>query len=253
MLFSSAHRAAAAIVCAAALTSLTACANTATSGKSADSSAPPRSSATPSPSVARNGVEAKTATQIYALSNAANADAGSSRQRMSRSNASSDLWVSATECTGTVKVTGIGSYRLVLKDDEAWIKPDSAFTKWLNSEAGENLLHAGTWYHGTLDSRFVQSLTSYCHTEAFTSPDNLDASTKVTKGAVTTLNGRQVVPVVMEANGETVKWYAAVTGEPYLVAQISSREDMTDVAYSDFGTPVNVHKPSGTIREAPKD
>ncbi|MBT2409346.1 hypothetical protein J7I94_02010 [Streptomyces sp. ISL-12] len=252
MSFSTGYRSAAAFLCAAALGSLTACAGTTTSDESTGGSTSARSTA-PAVEAPPNGIEVKTSTDIYNLSHAANAKAGSSRQQMSRSNASSDLRVSATECTGTVKLTDLGSYDLVLQGDEAWIKPDSALAKWMNGEAGENLLESGTWYHGTLDNHFVQSLTSYCHTDAFTSPDTLDTSTKVSKGTVTTLDGQRVIPVVMEANGETVKWYAAVTGEPYLVAQVSSHEDMTDVTYSDFGTPVNAQKPSGDVREAPEN
>ncbi|CAL9416589.1 hypothetical protein [Streptomyces sp. enrichment culture] len=245
------YRPAAAVVCAAALASLTACAG-GTAAESVTESSPARAVA-PSPTASHNGIEAKTTTEIYNLSHAANADAGSSRQRMSRANAASDLRVSATECTGTVTLTDVGSYDLVLKDNQGWIKPDTSFAKWMNAEAGEDLLDAGTWYHGTLDNHFVQSLTSYCHTDQFTSPDTLDASTKLTKKAVTTLDGQRVVPLVMEATGETVTWYAAATGRPYHVAQVSSRADMTDVTYSDFGTPVNARQPSGTVKAAPED
>ncbi|GAA4781909.1 hypothetical protein [Streptomyces ziwulingensis] len=243
-------RPATALACAAALASLTACAGGDTNSASAQSSSATRPAAAPS-GAQPNGIERKTAAEVYNLSHAANAEAGSSRQQMSRSDAESDLRVSATECAGTVSLRDTGSYDLVLKKDEAWVQPDASFAKWMNEATGEELLTAGTWYHATLENRFISSLASYCHTDQFTSPDTLDDDTTATKGPVTTLDGRRVVPVTLTGNGETVTWYAAATGEPFHVAQVSSREDMADVTYSDFGTPVKATAPSGSVQEAP--
>ena len=45
----------------------------------------------------------------------------------------------------------------------------------------------------------------------------------------------------------------ATTDKPYYFKQDSSREDMQDMVYSDFGKPVGAQAPSGSVEEPLKE
>lgn len=239
--------AAAALACAAALISLTAC----ESGTKEAAGAPAPSRSAPAGAAAEpNGVDRLSAADVYAKGRKTNAAAGSFREQMTRRGAKSDLLLSATECVGRVDLAERGSFEIIRKGNDVWAKPDAVLAKQLSTEPGFTI-SAGQWVHGAPDNPLMKRLDSWCHHEQFTDPDTLDAGTEVTKGKTTVVDGRQAVPVVLSANGESVSWYTAITGKPYFVKQDSTRADMPDVVYSDFGTPVNAQAPSGQIEEAP--
>ncbi|MBT2415597.1 hypothetical protein J7I94_34570 [Streptomyces sp. ISL-12] len=172
---------------------------------------------------------------------------------MTCSGASSDLKVSATECVGTVQTKDKGSLETVIKGDDVWAL-DSGLADGFDAEIGSDRLFADAWPHGTEDNALMKSLASWCHREQFTEPDTLGGTdSEVTEGKVTTVDGRQAVPLVTTANGESVTWYAATTGEPLLVRQDSTRDDMPEGVFSGFGTTVGAAKPSGTVQEAPEE
>ncbi len=244
----SVRHAATALACAAALVSLTACEND-TNGVESASDSTPSKSAEASPAAEPNGIEKLSAREIYNAGRKANADVGSFHEKMTRGDAKSDLLLSATECVGTVEMPE-GNFEIIRKGNDIWVKPDSTLVKRLNSELSPPL-SANTWIHGTPSNPLMKGFASWCHHEQFTDPDTLDADTKVTKGKVTTVDGQQAVPVVMAAKGESVTWYVATTGKSYYLKQDSTRDDMADVVFSDFGKPVGAQAPSGSVEEAP--
>ncbi|KFG71322.1 hypothetical protein [Streptomyces mutabilis] len=242
-------RTAATLASAAALISLTACGTDTGDERTADNSAPSQP-VSASPAAEANGVEKLTAAEVYDTGKATIAAAGSFRERMSRQDAQSDLWISATECVGTVDLKKKGSFEIVRKGDDVWVKPDMTLAQQFSSQL-DFYVSPGAWVHGTPDNELMKTIVSWCHHEQITAPDTLSASVKATKGKTTTEDGRQAVPVVLAANGDSVTWYVAAQGKPYLFKQESTRADMTDVMYSDFGKPVNAQAPSGQIEEVP--
>jgi hypothetical protein len=246
----SVRRTVTALACAGAVVSLAACKSDTDAVGSTGGSTPSKT-AEASPAAEPNGVEKLPAKEIYDSGHKANAGAGSFRESMTRGDTKTDLLLSATECVGTVKMSK-GSFEIIRKGNDVWAKPDSTLVKGFNSELGSNTLSADTWLHGTPSHPLMKGFASWCHQEQFSDPDTLDAGNKVTKGKVTTVDGQQAVPVIMTAKGQSVTWYVATTGKPYYFKQDSSREDMPDMVYSDFGTPVGAQAPSGSVEEAPK-
>ncbi|NUR04464.1 MAG: hypothetical protein HOY79_50560 [Streptomyces sp.] len=246
-----ARRAATALACAAAMVSLAACNNGDTGAAGAAGGSTPSKNTEASPAAKPNGIEKLSAKEIYDSGHKANAAAGSFREQMTRGDTKTDIMLSATECVGTVKMSQ-GTFQVIRKGKDVWAKPDSAIVKMFNSELGANTLSADKWLHGTPSNPLMKGFASWCHQEQFTAPDTLDAGNKVTKGKVTAVDGQQAVPVVMTAKGDSVTWYVATTGKPYYFKQASSREDMQNLVYSDFGKPVGAQAPSGPVEEAPK-
>ncbi|WP_331752037.1 hypothetical protein [Streptomyces chartreusis] len=247
----SARRAAVALACAAALVSVAACGN-ATGGTDAAGAARPSAAAKGSPGAAPNGLEKLAAKEIYNNSRQANADAGSFREQMTREDAKSDLRISATECAGTVEMSQRGSFEIIRNGKDVWADLDGSLTEWVNSQFGIEL-SADTWIHGTPSHPLMKGFVSWCHSEQISSPDTAGANLNPTKGKTTTVDGQEVVPVSISGKGETVTWYAAATGKPYYLGQDSTRDDMPDITFSEFGKPVDAQKPSGPVLEAPQE
>jgi hypothetical protein len=241
----SARHAATAFACAVALGSLTACNNGSDTAKSAAGSTP-SSAAKASPAAEPNGVEKLSVKEIYNTGMKTNAEAGSFR-----AGNKSNLRLSATECVGTVELPEKGAFEIIRKGNDIWVKPDSTFAKGMNSALGDNAFSTEKWTHGTPSNVLMAKLASWCHQEQFSAPDTLAAGSKATKGKVTTVDGRQAVPVVLAEKGESVTWYVATTGKPYFIKQVSTRDDMQDLTDSDFGGAVGAKAPSGAVVEAP--
>ncbi|MEU9169963.1 hypothetical protein AB0D34_19495 [Streptomyces sp. NPDC048420] len=240
-----------AVACTAALVSLTACNSDSDAAESAAGSTP-STVGSASPAAEPNGIEKLSAKEIYDTGMKANAAAGSFHEKMEREGTKSDLRLSATECAGTVELSGKGSFEIIRKGKDIWAKPDSTFAKGMNSAIGETALSADKWVHGTSSNALMAKLASWCHSEQITAPDTLDADTKATKGKVSTVDGQQAVAVVLAEKGESVTWYVATTGKPYFIKQDSTRSDMQDLADSDFGTSVGAKAPTGAVVAAPK-
>ncbi|MEU9663871.1 hypothetical protein [Streptomyces chartreusis] len=247
----SARRAAAAFACAVALVSVTACGN-APGATDAASTPRPSAAAKGSTGAAPNGLEKLAAEEIYNNSRQANADAGSFREQMTREDAKSDLRISATECAGTVEMAERGSFDIVHKGNDVWASLDASLTKWVNSQFGLTL-SADTWIHGTPTHPLMKGFVSWCHSEQISDPDTVGANLNPTKGKVTVVAGQKVVPVSISGKGDTVTWYAAATGKPYYLGQDSTRHDMPDITFSEFGQPVDAQKPAGPVQEAPQE
>ncbi|MDQ0764304.1 hypothetical protein QF027_006939 [Streptomyces canus] len=247
----SVRRATAALVCALALTSLTACNDDSDTAQSAAAGSTPSKGADASPAAKANGIEKLSAKEIYDTGMKTNAQAGSFHEKMEREGTKSDLRLSATECVGTVEISEKGSFEIIRKGNDIWAKPDSAFAKGLNSALGESAFSTEKWTHGTSSNALMAKLASWCHQEQLSAPDTLDAGSKVTKGKAATVDGQQAVPVVLTEKGESVTWYVATTGKPYFIKQDSTRDDMQDLTDSDFGGSVGAKAPSGAVVEAP--
>ncbi|WP_327359590.1 hypothetical protein [Streptomyces sp. NBC_01304] len=229
-----------AVACAAAVLAVTACengdANNTDHGKDRPKASTPANEDKPQ----ANGIEKKTAAEIYNAAMKANATAGSAHETMERTDTASDLKVSATECVGTVDKRDRGSFDIIRKNSDIWAKPDATLAKEL-SEAGTTI-NANVWLHGNDKHPLMKALASYCHSEQFTDPDT--ASVKMTKKPVTELDGQPVIPLQISAEGGTGTFYVATTGEPHLIKQESSSKAGSDLTFSAFGEPVGAAAPA---------
>ncbi|WP_431044017.1 hypothetical protein ACQUSR_20385 [Streptomyces sp. P1-3] len=243
----SVRRAAAALACAAILLPLTAC-----DGDEAadDPAGGGKASQSPAGADAKpNGVEKLSAADIYNKGKKTNADAGSVHERQTRSDAKTDLRVSATDCVGTVDLLDHGKFEIIRKGDDIWGKVDSRFTNWAKQNG--STVPADKWMHGSESNDIMKALSSYCHTSQFTKPDT--ASVKMTKGAATELEGQPVIPIVIENQGKKGTYDVATTGKPYMVMQEGPyKGGSARIVWTEFGTPVNAKAPTGEIVEAPK-
>nr|WP_163017168.1 hypothetical protein [Streptomyces chartreusis] len=247
----SVRRMAGTLASAAVLVALFAC--TDGSGTATGRSAPSAAGKPTVLTVDSNDLEGLSAHQIYDKSRAANASAGSYRERMTRADANTNLLLSATECSGTVEITGQGTFDVIVKDGDIWANLDRATATWA-SEQGGATVPEGAWLHGTPEHPLMGRLASWCHTGRVSKPDTASAklSAQLKRGGITTLDdGRQAIPVSIETNGTSITWYAAATGTPHLLRQDAARAGMEDIIYSDFGTPVNATVPPGKVEEAP--
>ncbi|MHB9758407.1 hypothetical protein ACYBSK_28845 [Streptomyces sp. BYX5S] len=243
------RRAAAALACAAALVSLTAC----NSGE--DKAADTADTADSKPSAAAgkpNGVEKLTATELRAKGLETKAAAGSVREVMSRSDAKSDLRLSATECAGTVDLNDMGSFEVIRKGDDVWGKVDSTFSTWVKENGGA--VPANQWMHGSPTEAVTKVLVSYCHSEQFGTQEK--STLKLTKGSESKVAGRPVATVVAKgtAADKQATYSIATTGKPYLVQQVAPYSNGTGdqtITWSEFGTPVDAKAPTGKIVDAP--
>ncbi|MGI5414001.1 hypothetical protein ACQEV9_45325 [Streptomyces chartreusis] len=247
----SVRRTAAALTCAAMLFQITSC-NGHTSGIDRPSR-PTAGTATVQPTGDRNGIEDLTAQQIYDKSRETNVAAGSYREQTTRVEAKTNLLVSATECSGTVEMTGQGKYEVVVQGRDIWARMDTGLAQTASKQGGVTVPE-DTWLHGTLDHPLLAMVAGHCRMDRFSEPDTASAklAAQLTKGQITVLNdGQQVVPISIKAHGTTITWYTATTGRPHYLRQDAENSDMADATYSDFGAPVNATAPTGKTEKAP--
>ncbi|MEV0094346.1 hypothetical protein [Streptomyces sp. NPDC050738] len=244
-------RTAAALFCAAALTTLSAC-NADNPASDHKSTGKPTSKAGSRPGAKTNGIAKLSTDAIYNTATRANAEAGSLREQMTRKGTDADLRLSATECAGTVNKADEGSYEIIRKGPDVWIKPSAKFAAWMTQATGTPFSDS-VWLHGAPTNPVTRALASYCHPELFNAPDTSGGGLK--KGRATQLDGMPVTSLVRTGKaGKSVTYYIASTGSPNLVMQdVTGSTTSPDLTYSDFGKPVGAQKPTGRIVEAPKD
>ncbi|MHC5257576.1 hypothetical protein ACYSUO_06810 [Streptomyces sp. UC4497] len=181
------------------------------------------------------------------------AAAGSVHEVMSRSDAKSDLRLSATECTGTVDLKDMGTFEVIRKGNDVWVKVDSKFASWAKKD-GAATIKAAQWMHGSPTASLTKALVSYCHVEQFGRQEK--STLKLTKGDTAEVAGQPVATVVAKGTDPSKKatYSIATTGKPYLLQQempYSNGTGMQTITWSDFGTSVGAKAPTGKIVTAP--
>ncbi|MEV4972296.1 hypothetical protein [Streptomyces scopuliridis] len=188
-----------------------------------------------------SGVEQLAPRDILAKSAKANTSAKMVRVSVP---GSVDLMVDkAGNCAGTFTNEGFTN-RLIRKGDKVWLKPEDAY--W-NDPATRPILATfpdakGKYLHGTTDKSFALMLASgHCEFGGPKSSAMFSGEGMVlTKGAVTTVEGKKVVPVHMDSkkDGKSTV-YVATEGPPYVV-KADSGKPKTTLFLSDFGKPFTV-------------
>ncbi|MGP3777166.1 hypothetical protein ACTWJ8_40660 (plasmid) [Streptomyces sp. SDT5-1] len=247
------RRTAAALLCATAALTLAAC-NNGDDAKGADSKPSKTAAGKPAGADAKpNGVDKLDPVAIRTKGMETKAAAGSVREVMSRSDAKSDLRLSADECVGTVDLKDMGSFEVIRKGNDVWGKVDATFSAWAKKN-GAGTIQADQWMHGTPTASLTKVFASYCHSEQFGKQEK--NTLQLTKGGAAKVAGQPVATVVAKgsAPGKQATFSVATTGKPYLVQQVSPYSDGTGdqtLTWSEFGDPVGAQKPTGKIVNAP--
>ena len=147
----------------------------------------------------------------------------------------------AAGCTGKITQAGKGSFTLVVIGTTAWVQPDDTFWR---TYAGSNAQQAIALFHGrylkgsTTNSN-VASLTKLCDVNSLAS--QLSLPTDVVKGKVTTVGGRQVMPLTDKAKGGTL--YVTDTSSPQVVELVNTTAGNSGKVTFTMGQPVTLIAP----------
>ncbi|WP_152644871.1 hypothetical protein [Kitasatospora griseola] len=136
-------------------------------------------------------------------------------------------------CTGTLSQTDVGGFQVVKAGQQLWVKPDQAF--W-QSHGGSALAdQVGDRYlKTTSDDPDFGEIGTLCDLGGLA--DQLGAATSdLTKGAATTVQGRPAVPLARSTDTGTATLYVAAQGPP---VPLRLEQDVGAVDFEEFGTPV---------------
>ncbi|MGK5683142.1 hypothetical protein [Actinoplanes sp. URMC 104] len=198
--------------------------------------APAATSAAAPATPAGNGVEKLTAEQILAKAKAALKAAGSFHMKGSMKTDDGkmglDFKIEGQNVKGTLAMDG-PRVELLSVGKQRFIRPDAAF--WAMTSGGKAQAAQITEVVG---DRWVKVKANDASSAGmFTATDIdelLDADGKVTKGAVTTLDGKPVVGLKESAaDGGTL--YVATTGQPYPVRLTGPTPADGALAFTEFG------------------
>ena len=146
--------------------------------------------------------------------------------------------VRAQGCTGTMAVTGTGSFQLTAIGSQVWIKPDQQF--WKNEGATAAVLNvvSGKYLKVTATSRFG-SLREFCQPSqlagSFGSP-----KAGLVKGTTTTISGQQALQI--KQNGSAASLFVSDTAKPQMLRLSGGSQGTID--FSDYNSPVTLTAPS---------
>jgi hypothetical protein len=112
-----------------------------------------------------------------------------------------------TGCKGTIGFGALGSVYLVVIGGTAWVKPDAAYWKTSQGKSAQQVITAvgGRYLKGSASNRSFATLIRICAAKG--SPISMRANVvkdAIVKGAVTTVDGQQVVPLKDKTMGGTV-------------------------------------------------
>ena len=193
-----------------------------------------------------NGVASKSASAIVAA--ARSAIDGVSTVHVDGSGVSDgeslglDLWLVAGKGgRGSVSEAGL-SFQLVVIGKTLYFNASTAFwKKFADSTAAA--LFAGKWLKAT-DTGEYASLASFTSIKGLFT-QLLSPKGTLAKGALTTVLGQQVVPVIDRTQGGTL--YVATTGPAYPVEIVGPAGKRDTVVINDIGQPVSLTAPPGAI------
>ncbi|MFD4970179.1 hypothetical protein [Streptomyces sp. NPDC058424] len=174
-------------------------------------------------------------------------DTGSEAQKGNGASAG-DLSLDQAGCTGSVAMGTQGSFQIVRRGTEVWMKPDATFwrTTGPSSEGTAGAERFKNRYiHGTTsDAIFKKAYV--CSIKALQkSPGTARPFTDVKKGTETTFNGMKAIPLTGKVDGKAATYYVATQGKPYLIGG-TQKGNGTDLTFtlSDYDKPIPSATPS---------
>jgi hypothetical protein len=153
-----------------------------------------------------------------------------------------DLWLVAGKGgRGSVSEGGLG-FQLVVIGKTLYFNASTAFwKKFANSAAAA--LFAGKWLKAAASGQYA-SLASFTNIRSLFT-QLLSPKGTLSKGALSTVLGQQVVPVTDRTDGGTL--YVATTGPAYPVEVVGPAGKRDVVVINDIGKPVSLTAPPGAI------
>ncbi|MCK1814944.1 hypothetical protein MTQ13_11750 [Streptomyces sp. XM4011] len=160
------------------------------------------------------------------------------------------------DCTGTMGVTGQGSFELLKRGEEVWYKPDAAF--WEHFAGPEAVHMEGMYLHGTIDHPSLAAVGELCALQDFLGTfDGVETirADEIALGEPTTHLGVPVITleeVPRRGVSRATTLLVATEGEPYLMHMAQTENGKAnELSLSDFDTPVEiVEPPSRLVLEA---
>ncbi|HEX3957348.1 MAG TPA: hypothetical protein VHZ03_12040 [Trebonia sp.] len=154
-------------------------------------------------------------------------------------------------CTGTVSAAGKGTLTMVVIGKTAWVKPDDAYWKAVGGKQADKAIatFGGKYLTGPTSDSTIAGLVDFCNLSLVTS--QLTQPTNVVKGQVTTINGKQALPLNDTANGGTL--YVTTTSSPLPIELVDKTAGKKGTLIFNVGAPVSLTAPpAGETVEAAK-
>jgi hypothetical protein len=145
------------------------------------------------------------------------------------------------DCTGTLSEGAEGSLQLVVIGGTVWLKPDATFWKTQAGSEGAAVAKVlgGKFIEAPTSNSNAASLASVCNADSMTSQMNIP--TDVTKGALTTVNGEKVLPLIDKSKDSTL--YVTDTSTPQIVQVVSKQTGNSGEFTITYGVPTSVPAP----------
>jgi hypothetical protein len=145
------------------------------------------------------------------------------------------------DCSGTLSEGSEGSINLVVIGDTVWLEPDATFWETQAGSAGAQVAKvlAGKYIQAPTSNTNAASLASICNASSMTS--QMDIPTDVTKGTVTTVNGKKVLPLIDKSKDSTL--YVTDTSAPQIVQVVSKQAGDSGEFTITYGVPTAVTAP----------
>lgn len=152
-------------------------------------------------------------------------------------------YVRGKGCAGSVSEGDKGSVAIVVIGNTAWMKPSD---KFLRSSAGSQAAAAiallkGRYLKGKTSDAAVASLTTVCDVNQMTK--SFGDTGALVKGKVTTLAGRQVLPITEKAKGGTMDVTDSATPQIVQITNTSGQAGSTGQIKFDVGKQVTLTPP----------
>ncbi|MFF4147059.1 hypothetical protein ACFY0A_38385 [Streptomyces sp. NPDC001698] len=175
-------------------------------------------------------------------------DTGSDAQKGNRPS-SGDLSYDQAGCTGSIAMGTQGSFQIVKRGTEVWMKPDATFWK-TTGPGSEGTAGAerfkNRYIHGTTSDAMFKKLADVCSIKVFQKPlGSVAPFTDVKKGTETTFNGMKAISLTGKVDGRAATYYVATQGKPYLIGG-TQKGNGTDLTFtlSDYDKPIPSATPS---------
>lgn len=152
-------------------------------------------------------------------------------------------------CVGSLTMaSGGGHVDLVKRGDQVWMKPDAAFWKaQLPGPQGNAAaeLFKDRYVHGTTENDLLKGMAETCDLAEFQHEveGEVTDEAELTKGAETTRDGTDVIPLSSTDDGKEHVLYVT-SDEPHLLAEATEKsgsagkETFIDLRFDDYDKPV---------------
>jgi len=154
-------------------------------------------------------------------------------------------------CAGSMRMgSNGGSVKIVVRDNQVWMKPDAAFWK-AQVPGGQGQAAAeifkNRYIHGSTTDILLKGMADTCDLDSFQqqATGGTGAPRTLKKGAETKVEGAKVIPLTHVEGGTTTTFYVSTDSDHHLVQATETGGD-TDLAltFSDYNKPVPSATPS---------